>query len=68
MLLHLESGAYHGVNEVGLVIWELLEEEPTFEELVQALRDRVSDAPPGLENDVVSFLTQVQERDLIAVE
>ena len=68
VILHLESGAYHGVNEVGLVIWELLETEPTVQQLIENLRDRIDDPPPHLEDDVVSFLTQVRERDLIVVE
>ena len=68
VILHLESGAYHGVNEVGVVIWELLETEPTVQQLIENLRDRIDDPPPHLEDDVVSFLTQVRERDLIVVE
>ncbi len=27
VLLHLESGAYHGLYEVGTLIWGLLDEE-----------------------------------------
>lgn len=68
VILHLESGAYHGVNEVGLVIWELLEGKPTHRELLDALRERIDDPPAHLEDDVSEFLTQVRERDLIVVE
>lgn len=67
VILHLESGAYHGVNEVGLVIWELLETEPTVQQLIENLRERVDDPPPQLEDDVTVFLTQVHERNLIVV-
>ena len=67
MILHLDTGAYHGVNEVGLLIWELLETEQTMQELVAAVRDRVDEPPPQLEDDVASFLAEVQERDLIVV-
>ncbi len=67
MILHLDTGAYHGVNEVGLLIWELLESEQTMQELVAAVRDRVDEPPPQLEDDVASFLAEVQERDLIVV-
>lgn len=67
VILHLDTGAYHGVNEVGLLIWELLESEQTPQELVVAVRDRVDDPPPSLEDDVMSFLIDVSERDLIIV-
>ena len=67
VLLHLESGGYHGVNPVGLLIWELLEEERTVAELLQAIADRVEDPPPALESDVMDFLNDVTERDLLIV-
>ncbi len=68
VLLHLTSGQYHGVNPVGWVIWELIEEERTVTDLASALRDRLDDPPGDLESDVVGFLAGIQERDLIVVE
>ncbi|MGH3020173.1 MAG: PqqD family protein, partial [Gaiellaceae bacterium] len=44
VLLHLESGAYHGLNEVGTFIWGLLDEEKTFDQLVAELREQLLDA------------------------
>ncbi len=68
MLLHMESGQYHGINPVGLAIWELIEEGCTVADIVAALRDSVEDPPPGLESDVLRFLTSVHERNLVVVE
>lgn len=65
MLLHLGSGQYHGVNPVGLAIWELLEEPSTVADLVDRLRDGVEDPPPSLESDVLRYLTGLHERDLV---
>lgn len=65
VLLHLQSGQYHGLNPVGLVIWELLEQPSTAADVVARLRDRVEDPPPSLEDDVMSFLTSLRERDLV---
>lgn len=67
VLLHLVSGEYHGVNPVGLAIWELLEEERTVGDVVTGLRARVEDPPPQLEADVLRFLQQVHERDLVVL-
>ncbi len=67
VLLHLESGGYHGVNPVGLLIWELLEEERTVADLIEAVRGRVEDPPSELEGDVMEFLSGVHERDLLIV-
>lgn len=68
VLLHLESGQYHGVNRIGLVIWELLEAPQSVRKVVDAVRDRVEEPPPQLERDVIAFLTSVHERDLVVVE
>ena len=67
VLLHLDSGEYHGVNPIGLAIWELLDEERTVGHVVEALRERVEDPPADLETDVVQFLREVADRDLVAV-
>jgi hypothetical protein len=68
VLLHLESAQYHGVNPIGLLIWELLDGQRTVREVIDAVRDRVQDPPPQLESDVMQFLTEVHERNLVVVE
>ena len=65
VLLHLDSGQYHGLNPVGLVIWELLEQPSTVADVIDRLRDRVEDPPPSLESDVLRYLTGLRERDLV---
>lgn len=65
VLLHLESGEYHGINEVGCLIWELLDGERTVEAVAVALRDGIEDAPPDLVNEVIVFLDSLRARDLV---
>ena len=50
VLLHLESGAYHGLNETGSLIWG----------------QRLDDAPDDLGAETERFLADLRERDLIA--
>jgi hypothetical protein len=68
VLLHLESTAYHGLNPVGVVIWQLLEHGVTFERLIHGLRGQFESPPPDLEKDVDGFLSQLAQRDLIRFE
>lgn len=68
VLLHLESGQYHGLNPIGVAIWDSLEEVRTVEQVVDSLRARVSDPPAHLAADVLGFLASMRERDLIMVE
>jgi hypothetical protein len=67
LLLHLDSGAYHGLNAVGGVVWELLAEGATFSAVVQGVRARFSDAPPALDDDVRHFLDALAARELVNV-
>ena len=68
VLLHMGSGQYHGVNPVGLAIWELMADGGTVAELTERLRERVEDPPPNLDDDVMHFLEGVLERDLVVLE
>lgn len=67
VLLHLETGAYHGMNPVALVIWELVDGERTVADLIEATRARVDNPPPQLDQDVIAFLKSAVERDLVHV-
>ena len=68
VLLHFESGAYHRVNAVGALIWDLLETTPSKPALLAELRARITDAPQSLEEDVDEFLAALEERELIVME
>jgi Coenzyme PQQ synthesis protein D (PqqD) len=67
VLLHLDTGAYHGLNPVGFLVWDLIDGERTVTELVAGVRTRIPDAPPAVEQDVLVFLEAALERDLIAL-
>jgi hypothetical protein len=65
VLLHLDTGAYHRLNQMGFAIWELLDGDRTVAQLLEALRPQISDAPPELDAEVRRFLDSAIERDLI---
>lgn len=66
VLLHLESGAYHGLNEIGTLIWGLLDEDTTVQALVADLREHLLDPPEDLDGEVERFLADLRERNLLA--
>ena len=43
VLLHLQSGAYHGLNQFGSLIWGLIENETRFADLVDGVRAESED-------------------------
>jgi hypothetical protein len=64
VLLRLDNGAYHGLNETGALIWRLLN-GVTFGELLAAMRDQLEDAPAGLADEVTDFLNHLAARGLV---
>ncbi len=68
VLLHLDSAAYHGLNEVGALIWSLLRGGTTFATLVEEVRTHLDDAPPNLVDDLSEFLEDLQARKLVVLE
>jgi hypothetical protein len=67
VLLHLESGQYHGLNEIGAVIWDLLDGTRTLGDVQAEVRRRVSDPPARLEDDVAKYLEGLHDRQLIVI-
>jgi len=66
LLLHLDSGEYHGLNEVGALIWSLIDGERTVDVLVDDLRAELQDPPDDLTGETERFLADLLQRDLIA--
>jgi hypothetical protein len=65
VLLHLDTGQYHGVNSLGSMIWRLLDGTRTGPAITAELRRHLESCPPTLDEDVASFLAALRERDLV---
>jgi hypothetical protein len=65
VLLHLLSGEYHGLNQLGCVVWSLMESERTFGDLVADVRGQLDESPDSLQQDVSTFLEGLRDRDLV---
>jgi len=69
VILHLDTAAYHGLNQVGSLIWELIGDEGTvMGQLVAQLRAQLAEAPADLEDHVLEFLEALAERDIVLVD
>jgi hypothetical protein len=67
VLLHLDTGAYHGLNQLGLIVWELIETEQLVGDVIEGVRGRVLDPPPQVGDDVLRFLEMAADRNLVIV-
>ena len=66
VVLHLGTGAYHGVNRTGCLIWSLLERPRSEAHLADELGRLVDDPPDDLGAIVTTFLKSLHERDLVS--
>jgi Coenzyme PQQ synthesis protein D (PqqD) len=65
VLLHLDTAAYHGLNDVGFHIWELLGEELRFDQLVSLVKTRFADAPSDVDAEIGAYVQDLRARDLL---
>lgn len=65
VLLHLESGAYHELNPVGTLIWDLVDGNRNATQIAEGIRGSVDNPPDDLQEVVSTYLAQLRERDLI---
>jgi hypothetical protein len=70
VLLHLGTGAYHGLNEVGALVWTLIEagDGISFSAVLDELRARLDEVPDDLADDISSFLEDLASRDLVTLD
>lgn len=68
VLLHLDTAAYHGLNEVGTLVWTLLEGAPTFGALLGDLRAQLEDVPSTFDAEISGFLEDLRQRDLVLLD
>lgn len=68
MLLHLDTDAYYSLNRLGTVIWHEIEAPIRLGELIDRVGDRLSEVPSTLEHDIIVFLDNLAERELIVLE
>lgn len=64
VLLHLDSGLYFGLENVGTHIWQLIQEPVRVDEIVAAVK-REFGTPVEAEAEIVAFLQDLNRRGLL---
>lgn len=65
VMLNLEKGRYHALDEIAGEIWELIAEPIRVADLIAALLTEFDVSPEDCQRDVLSYLEQLQERELL---
>lgn len=68
VLLHLESGKYYGLDEVGTRIWHLLAEHASVSAVFDRLLEEYEVEPGTLERDLCALVGDLVRQDLLRVD
>jgi hypothetical protein len=64
VLLHLDTASYHGVNDIGAYVWEVLD-GLTLDDVLRRVRGEVDHVPDTFEGEIEEFVGELVARDLV---
>jgi len=67
VILHIETGKYCGLNEVGTLIWDTIEDATSFNDLVQKIMSEFDVTQDICSENLQTFLADMQSNNLIEV-
>ena len=65
VVLNLDSGRYFGLNEVGTVFWQGLEQGRSLKQITESLLERYEVDRDVLERDLAELMTDLKQRNLL---
>lgn len=65
VILHLTTGVYHGLDQVGSRVWELIQQPRTFREIYNVLLAEYEVDDATCERDLRELLEQLEKANLI---
>lgn len=65
VMMDIESGNYIGLNETGKVIWEMIEQPLTVDELVRQLVGRYDTSYDECSRDTIEYLNKMREQKIL---
>lgn len=68
VILNLETGVYYGLNEVGALVWTLIQQPTPFKDVLQAVVSEYDVAAPECASDLLSLIQEMTTAGLINVE
>ncbi|MBW4557535.1 MAG: PqqD family peptide modification chaperone [Trichormus sp. ATA11-4-KO1] len=68
VILHLKTGIYHGLNEVGARIWTLIQEPKAVKDIKQSILEEYEVASEECDRDLIALLKDFLAAGLIEVK
>ncbi|MBX2849145.1 MAG: PqqD family peptide modification chaperone [Acidiferrobacterales bacterium] len=67
VLMSLSSGEYYGMNDIGSAVWNLLENEISYKELILSLTEKYVVSQTQCQADMENFLTSLRDKGILKV-
>jgi Coenzyme PQQ synthesis protein D (PqqD) len=67
VILHLQSGVYYGLNEVGAHIWSMIQQPTTVPKIRSAVLETYDVEPEVCDRDILSLLQDLQAVGLVEI-
>ncbi len=67
IILDLRAGLYFGLDNVGALVWELVQQPKSVRDLRQAILETFEVAPEVCERDLVALLRELAAKNLIEI-
>ncbi len=67
IIMSIESGNYHVINQTGRRIWELLEQPKTIAEVCDILSEEYEVDPEACQEEVLHFVEGLESRQIVTV-
>ena len=68
VLLNMKSGTYYGMDQVGTLVWNLVQEPQTLEYIREAILQEFEVERESCERDLIAFLHEMESAKLIDIE
>jgi hypothetical protein len=68
VILNLKSGVYHGLNQVGTTVWNLIQQPRNFGEIRDALLTEYEVSVEECDRDLRQLLEDMASQDLVEVK
>ena len=67
VILHVKSGVYYSLDQVGAHIWVLIQQPRTINEIRDAILEEYEVAPDRCERDIVKLIEQLVDAGLVEI-
>jgi len=67
-MLDMKEGIYYGLNEIGTIIWELIQKPITIQEIVDKILEEYDVDEDTCYSDVSELLEQMLENGLVEIK